>query len=499
MAKKVSRLDFLKKAGLSASGVMFAGNVSAKVIRPEIVPGINSSSPARKVNLALIGIANQGAGDAKQFINSGLANIVAVCDVDLDSKGCQEIIKLVPKAKQFRDFRQMFDKMAGDIDAVQVAIPDFAHFPVCMAAMQLGKSVFVEKPMTRTFLEAELMAKMAEKNPKLVTQVGNQGHSGENYFQFKAWKEAGIIKDVTAVTAFMNGARRWHPYDPNITRFPEAQPLPQGMTDKDWDTWLTTAAFHDFNEKYHPGNWRGWYDFGLGALGDWGAHILDTIHEFLDLGLPYEIEPVHVKNLNDYFFPLESTIKFRFPSRGDMPACDITWYDGVENLPPLPEGYDTVTAKVDASIPPPGGVPPQGGAPQGKTPQQGGKPRRQGAGKVIYSNELTFKGGTHSAPLFIIPEEKAKEMAPKLPKVPESPSDHYVNFLKACMGEEKTRSPFQTFAPLAQIFSLGIIAIRRNRKLIFNRDTKEIVNDKFANSMLTDRPPRKGWESYYTV
>ena len=153
-----------------------------------------------------------------------------------------------------------------------------------MAAMQLGKNVFVEKPMTRTFYEAEIMARMAMNNPKLVTQVGNQGHSGENYFQFKAWKEAGIIKDVTAVTAFMNGSRRWHPYDPNITKFPEAQPLPKGMTVEDWDTWLTTAAYHDFNEKYHPGNWRGWYDFGLGALGDWGAHILDTIHEFLNLG-----------------------------------------------------------------------------------------------------------------------------------------------------------------------------------------------------------------------
>jgi hypothetical protein len=141
---------------------------------------------------------------------------------------------MVPKAKQFRDFRVMFDKMAGDIDAVQVAIPDFAHFPVCMAAMQLGKSVFVEKPMCRTFLESEMMARMAEKNPKLITQVGNQGHSGENYFQIKAWKEAGIIRAVTAVTAFMNGTRRWHPYDPDITRFPEVQPLPKGMTDKDW-------------------------------------------------------------------------------------------------------------------------------------------------------------------------------------------------------------------------------------------------------------------------
>jgi hypothetical protein len=344
--------------------------------------------------------------------------------------------------------------------------------------------------MTRTFYEAEIMARMAENNPKLVTQVGNQGHSGENYFQFKAWKEAGIIKDVTAVSAFMNGSRRWHPYDPNITKFPEAQPLPAGMTDKDWDTWLTTAAYHDFNEKYHPGNWRGWYDFGLGALGDWGAHILDTIHEFLELGLPYEIEPLHVRNLNDYFFPLESTIRFRFPGRGDMPACDITWYDGVENLPPFPDGYFSVDAAVDNTIPPPGGV-------TEKPRQQ--QQRRPQSGKIIYSKELTFKGGTHSAPLSIIPEEKAKEMVPKLPTYPESPSNHYVNFLKACMGEEKTRSPFPIFAPLAQLFSLGIIAIRRNNKLIFNRETKEIVNDKFANSMLTDRPPRKGWESYYNI
>jgi len=492
MANKVSRLNFLKTAGLAASGAVLTRSASSNVVRPEIIPD-RSASPARKVNLALIGIAYQGGSDARQFINSGLANIVAVCDVDLDSKGAQETIKLVPKAKQFRDFRVMFDKMAGDIDAVQVAIPDFAHFPVCMAAMQLGKSVFVEKPMTRTFLEAEIMAQMAAKNPKLVTQVGNQGHSGENYFQFKAWKEAGIIKDVTKVTAFMNGNRRWHPYDPNISRFPEAQPLPAGMTDKDWDTWLTTAAYHDFNEKYHPGNWRGWYDFGLGALGDWGAHILDTIHEFLDLGLPYEIEPVHVKNLNDYFFPLETTLLFRFPSRGDMPPVDITWYDGVKNLPPVPEGYFSVNAVTDNTIPPPGGVPQQAPA------QQASQQRIPQAGKIIYSNELMFKGGTHSAPLSIIPEAKAKEMASKLPVVPKSPSDHYVNFLKACMGEEKTRSPFQTFAPLAQLFSLGIIAMRRNKKLIFNRDTKEITNDKFANSLLTDRPPRKGWESYYNL
>jgi predicted dehydrogenase len=492
MSEKISRSNFLKTVGLTGTGVILGAKASSGAVLPEIMsPGAVKGS-GKKVNMALIGIANQGGNDAKQFINSGLANIVAVCDVDLDSKGCQETIRLVPKAKQFRDFRVMFDQMAGDIDAVQVAIPDFAHFPVVMTALQLGKSVYVEKPMCRTFLEAEILSRMAAANPKIVTQVGNQGHSGENYFQFKAWKDAGIIKDVTAVTAFMNGSRRWHPYDPNIIKFPEAQPLPAGMTDKDWDTWLTTAQYHDFNEKYHPGNWRGWYDFGLGALGDWGAHILDTIHEFLDLGLPYEIEPVHLKNLNDYFFPLETTLRFRFPSRGDMPPVDITWYDGVNNLPPFPEGYDSVTASVDNTIPPPGGTDRPAGSAQKIQ-------RRPQSGKVIYSKELTFKGGTHSAPLFIIPEAKAKEMASKLPEVPKSPSNHYENFLKACLGEEKTRSPFQTFAPLAQIFSLGIIAIRRNKKLIFNRETKEIVNDKFANSLLTDRPPRKGWESYYNM
>ena len=219
MKNQLTRLSFLKTAGLAASGLVITKGASANFIAPEILPASALSGSAGKVNLALVGIANQGASDAKQFINSGLANVVAVCDVDLDSKGCQEIIKLVPKARQFRDFRVMFDKMAGEIDAVQVAIPDFAHFPVCMAAMQLGKSVYVEKPMARTFLEADIMARMAEMNPKIVTQVGNQGHSGEQYFQFKAWKDAGIIKDVTAVTAFMNGTRRWHPYDPNIKKF----------------------------------------------------------------------------------------------------------------------------------------------------------------------------------------------------------------------------------------------------------------------------------------
>jgi len=374
----------------------------------------------------------------------------------------------------------MFDKMGGDIDAVSVGTPDHSHFPICMMAMALGKHVYVEKPMARTFYEAELMMRAAQKYAKVVTQVGNQGHSGENYFQFKAWKEAGIIKDVTEITAHMNGARRWHPWNPDIKQYPPAETIPSGM---DWDTWLMTVRHHDFNSKYHNGNWRCWYDFGMGALGDWGAHILDTAHEFLDLGLPYEIDPIKLEGHNDYFFPMASTIKFRFPKRGSMPPVDVTWYDGVNNIPPVPEGYGV--SELDPNIPLVAG---------GKI-----QPAKLNPGKIIYSKDLIFKGGTHSSPLHIIPEEKAKALSSKLPEVPKSTSNHHENFLLACMGKEKARSPFEIFGPLNQMFSLGVMAQRMNTKLLFDRKTKEITNNPFANALLVGEPPRKGWEEFYKI
>ncbi len=223
----------------------------------------------------------------------------------------------------------------------------------------------------------------------------------------------------------MNSPRRWHGWDTNIYKLPEGQPIPQGGMD--WDTWLMSVPYHDYNDKYHHGNWRCWYDFGMGALGDWGgAHILDTVHEFLDLGLPYEVNPVMLEGHNDYFFPMSSTIQFRFPRRGDMPAMDIMWYDGINNQPSLPKGYGA--SELDPNIPTVAG---------GKM-----EARKLNPGKIIYSKDLIFKGGSHGSTLSIIPEEKAKEMASKLPQVPKSPSNHFANFLKACMGEEKTRSPF---------------------------------------------------------
>ena len=474
----ISRRTFLKTGGLATAGLAFTGMKAVNAMTAKSAARIAGAN--RKVNLACVGIGNRGAEIIPEFDKTGLANIVALCDVDLGAPHTQAMLNKFPDAKRFKDFREMFDKMGNQIDAVSAAIPDFSHFPVAMLAMSLGKHIYVEKPMARTFHEGELMIQAAKRHKDVVTQVGNQGHSEANYFQFKAWQDAGIIKDVTAVTAHMNGERRWHPYDPNIYRFPEAQPLPPTL---DWDLWLTTRMFHDYNEKYHPGNWRGWYDFGMGALGDWGAHILDTVHEFLDLGLPYEVESLRADGHNDYFFPKASTILFRFPARGKMPPVDITWYDGVDNIPQVPAGYGT--SDIDPNIPSVAG---------GKL-----QPAKLNPGKIIYSKELTFKGGTHGSTLTIIPEEKAKAMESKLPPVPKSPSNHFANFLLACMGEEKTRSPFEITGVLCQVFSLGVMAQRLNTKFQFDRDTKRVTDNAFADAMLTQIPPRKGWDEYFKL
>lgn len=434
----------------------------------------------RKVNLACVGIGNRGAEVIKSLSETGLANIVALCDVDMGAKQTQEIAGMFPKAKQFKDFRVMFDKIANEIEAVCIATPDHSHFAIAMHAMTLGKHVYVEKPMACTFLEAELMMAAARKYPKVVTQVGNQGHSEANYFQFKAWVDADIIKDVTAVTAHMNSPRRWHGWDTNIYKYPSAEPIPDTL---DWDTWMGTRQYREYNKDYHNGQWRCWYDFGMGALGDWGAHILDTIHEFLELGLPTEVTALKTEGHNDYFFPMSSTILFRFPERKNMPAVDITWYDGVNNVPEVPAGYGT--SDIDPNIPTVAG---------GKL-----QPTKLNPGKIIYGKDLTFKGGSHGSTLTIIPEEKARAMASRLPEVPKSTSNHFANFLLACMGEEKTRSPFEIHGPLSQVFSLGVMAQRLNTKILFNPNTKEVTNNPFANAMLVQLPPRKGWEEYYTL
>lgn len=479
-----TRRGFLKKGALALGAIHI---IPSHVLfsKPEIrnkageIVQMASKVPSDRVNLACIGIGNRGEQVINDFDRTGLSNVVALCDVDMGASHTKAIVEKHSKAARFTDFRALFDQNDVQFDAAVICTPDFSHFPITMHALKSGKPVYVEKPLARTFQENELLMQAAQKYG-VVTQMGNQGHSEANSFQFKAWKDAGIIKDVTSIACHMNSRRRWHGWDTSMSSFPKSEPIPETL---DWDLWLTTAEHHDFNKDFANGQWRCWYEFGMGALGDWGAHIMDSFHRYLELGLPEEINAVKLDGHNPLFFPQATTLDFKFPKRNEMPAVTVTWFDGLDNLPTLPEGYGV--SELSADIPAAG---------TGQIEQ-----RTLNPGKIIYSKELTFKGGSHGSTLSIIPEEAANDMKSSLPEVPKSSSNHFANFLLAVKGEEETRSPFEVTGPLSQVFSLGVLAQQMNTNLKFDRKKKVITNNKVANELLNGTPPRKGWEEYYKL
>jgi len=481
--KNNNRRDFIRKTGVSIgslmvlpSHVLFAKkevrDASGQVIQKAVV------LPNDKVNLACCGVGNRGASVVRDLYATGAANVVALCDVNMGGKKTLKTMDIHKKAKQYQDFRILFDEMGDEIDAVSVATPDFSHFPITILAMSLGKHVYVEKPLTRTFQESEMLIRAAKKF-NVATQMGNQGHCQDNYYQFKTWVEKGIINEVKEITTHMNGGRRWHGWDIQMKKFPVGGKIPKTL---DWDIWHVAYPHHDFHKDFIDGQWRCWYAFGNGALGDWGAHIMDGFHQFLDLGLPQKIEPKKLTGHNDLFYPQSSTLAFHFPKRGDMPKVKVTWYDGVENLPEVPENFGDIEIDTGA-----------------KTKKGMVKPKKLRPGKVIYGKDLTFRGGSHSRTLSILPDENAKDIQNNLPEYHKSETNHFMNFLNASRGLEKTLSPFEVSAPLSQVFCLGTIAQQLNQTIVFDRKTKTITNNAMANQLLKGYPPRNGWEEFYKL
>ena len=431
-----------------------------------------------KVRLACVGIGQQAWNDIKAFQSTGLCEIAALCDTDLDGKQCVEALKRYPDAPRFRDFRKMLDAMDGRIDAVAVMNPDFSHFPALMAAMKRGLPVFSEKPLAHTFEECELLMAAAEKYG-VVTQMGNQGHSGENYWQFKHYVETGVIdvSKLTKLTAHMNNPRRWHKWNGKVDGFRSGETMPKGI---DWDTWIGTAAYRPYSKDYVQGEWRSWYDFGNGCLGDWGAHTMDTMHRFFELGLPTEVRIKDVQGWNPFVFPMQDTLMFKFAAKGKRPAIDLEWYEGVNNIPKLPAGHKS--AGWDPSIP----------AAAGSTAKD---VKKLTPGKFFsLSDGTTWYGGSHASKI-------ARCDGAPAPEFPKPTSGHYANFLLSVMGREETRSPFSVTGPLSEVFCLGCIAQRLNRSFKFDPVRKQIVGDDEANALLKGAKgtPRKGWEEFYKV
>lgn len=434
-----------------------------------LIPG-SALGANEKISIAFIGVGARGNTLLSMFEKSGLINVAALCDVDLSTEYVAQAKSRFPKAHVYDDWRKLFDEKSNEFDAVMVMVPDHSHFPITMTAMALGKHCYTEKPLARTFEEIALMT-AAAKRYGVVTQMGNSGFSGPNYHQFKAWKAAGVIKDVTHIDAFINISFPW--YGHTVNRWPEGEKTPGHIN---WDVWLGTTPERPYSKAYARWGWRGWQQYGTGAFGDWGAHIFDSIHHFLELGMPERIEVKKLVGRNDYTFSRASTLRFSFPERNGMPALTVDYYDGRDEEDHPPEPPEFSGRENDYSKHP---------------------------GKFIFSNDLTFFGGHHSTPLQVIPYDEMRELlkAGRLPKDFGHHSDHYANFLLACKGEEKTRSPFEVGGPLSQFLILGSLAQRigeEGQTLKFDRDQKQFTNSKLANALLSD-VPRKGWEQYYTL
>lgn len=428
-----------------------------------------AASPNGKVNMAFVGIGHQAKHDFNMFAYyKDMVNVVAFCDTQMGAEHTLNVLKACPDVPRYQDFRKMFDEHGREIDAVCIAIPDFAHFPAAMLAMAMGKAVYCEKPMGNCFREIGLMTAAAKRH-KVVTQMGNQGHSDANYWQMKALVASGFVKDVTHVDAYMcANNRRWFKWKGTLSEMPGEEAEPAEM---DWDVWLAQRPFRPFNHNFINGDWRCFYEYGTGALGDWGAHLFDAAHEFLKLGLPTRIETVKNDRRTPVVFPMASTIRYVFPARGEgLPACTLTWHDGAGNFPAPVAGVTDRTWR-----------------------------RRDCGAELHLKDGRVFARASHGSALQLIAGGDGRDPSVKaaLRDFPKGTSGHYLNFLKAVRGEEKANSDFAVAGPLSQVLALGAVAQRlAEPKLEFDPDKGRFVGNDAANALLDGPPVRRGWEEF---
>ena len=442
--KKISRRDFLGNAA----------TVAAFTIVPRhVLGGPRNIPPSEKLNIAGIGVGGQGAGDLG---NLSSQNIVALCDVDW--RQAEGTFRRYPNARQYRDFRKMLDKEDKNIDAVVVATPDHIHAPASMAAIKRGKHVYCEKPLTHSVYEARRVAEAAREH-KVATQMGNQGQASPQTRLMceMVWDGAiGPVREVHVWTDRPNKGLNAVYWPQGVDRPKERPAVPKTL---DWDLWLGPAPKRPYHPAYVPFKWRGWWDFGTGAMGDIGCHALDPIFRALKLGAPTSVEGISTL-VNTETYPLSSKIHYEFPARGDMPPVKVVWYDGGMR-PPRPEELE-----------------------DGRQVGSNGKLFIGDKGKMLSER--------------IIPESKMKEYGKPPEMIPRSPG-HYIEWIEACKGGKPAGSNFDHAGPLAEAVLLGNVALRpelkekMNRtKLLWDGPNLKITNVPEANKFL-HREYREGW------
>lgn len=447
---KKTRRTLSRRQFVSAAGALAA---SISIVPRHVIAGSGQTPPSERLNIAGIGVGGMGAGDIGAVAST--SHIVALCDVDQRRSG--STYQKFPKAKQYRDFRKMFDEMEKEIDAVVVATPDHTHAVAAMAAIKRGKHVYCEKPLAHSIHEVRQLMQAA-KEYKVVTQLGNQGHSSDSIRRFCEWIWDGAIGKVHTIHA---GCAAVNSGVDVLPRLKEQHPVPQTL---DWDLWLGPAMRRPYHPAYLPGSWRGWVPFGNGTVGDWICHVVDPVFWALDLGAPATIQATvkdwDPKTQGDAF-PKGDVIRFEFPANAKRGAITLTWYSGTEKIPPAPElEADDKAVQTGAYV-------------------MGDK------GTILY--------GSHGAGgVRIIPDAKMeayKQPEKTIPRV----KGHHEDWLEAIRAGRKAGSDFSYGGPLTEIALLGIIAMKfPGKKLEWDAETQRFKNAPEANHWLNP-PYRAGW------
>ncbi len=427
----------------------------AAATTPLILRSSALGAPSDRLNIAAVGVGGKGRSDIEK--TSVGQNVVAICDVD--ARMLAEAEKKYPGAKVYTDWRKLLEQK--DIDAVTVSTPDHMHAPVAISAMQLGKHVYVQKPLAHTVNEARLMRTVASKQG-VVTQMGNQGHSGSGYRTVVQLIQNGSIGKVKEAHAWSN-----RPIWPQgIGRPKGSDPVPEWL---DWDKWIGAAPMRPYlgpqpgskrnRGVYHPFNWRGWLDFGVGALGDMGCHIIDPVVWSLELEAPLRFW-AEGKRPNGETFPKASVIHYEFPKTKHTAGetIRVTWHDGgnkpSEDLVPLPDGE--------------------------KIPDNG----------CLLIGEKGVLLCRHGGNPMLLPQDDFRDH--KIELVEED--DHYLQWTNACKGNGSATSNFDYSGPLTETVLLGTVAVRfAGEKLEWDAKSGKVTNHKKANATLT-KNYRKGWE-----
>jgi predicted dehydrogenase len=469
---RANRREFMKASAIVG---MSAFAVGRGAWADESAPA--SKSPNGNLGIACIGVGGKGDSDSSQVGLYG--NVVAICDID--DKMLAKKAEQFPKAEKFNDFRKMFDALGKSIDAVTVSVPDNCHAVASMMAMKMGKHVYCQKPLTRTIREAREM-RMAAREHKVCTQMGNQGTAHPDTRHAVDILRAGALGPVKEVHIWTN--RPIWPQAPKVmARLPE-EPVPSTVH---WDEWIGPAPMRPYNAGYHPFKWRGWWDFGTGALGDMGCHTANMPYMGLELGYPTSIE-AKCGDLNDETYPSWATIVYHFPARGDKPAVKLTWWEGHR-----PDSKDAQKRNLpDTNVTRGFTLPDSGSLVIGE------KAMMFSLHDYGANDKIVFNADTHGT-MIDVPDF--------LPKVPMTASQHgnpkagynndegqkaeWIAAIKSGKAETAL-SNFDYAGMLTEFLLLGNIAIKTGKKLEWDGPGMKFTNNDEANSLI-HREYRKGW------